>query len=90
MKNFVKSDENISTGVLPTVVVVSFGASMDSSGAPRAPAVVVVVSMDDTGDADGRLDWLLMIDNLECCEARERTRAKWFLRIILRPEVSEA
>ena len=29
-----KSDENISTGLLPTVVVVSFGASMDSSGAP--------------------------------------------------------
>ena len=85
-----KSDENISTGLLPTVVVVSFGASMDSSGAPRAPVVVVVVSVDDTGDAVGKLSWLLMIDNLECCEARERTRAKWFLRIILRPESSEA
>ena len=90
MKNFVKSDENISTGVLPTVVVVSFGAFMDSSGAPRAPAVVVVVSMDDTGDADGRLGWLLMIDNLECCEARERTRAECVFGIILRPESSKA
>ena len=90
MKNVVKSDENISTGVLPTVVVVSFGASMDSSGAPRAPVVVVVVSVDDTGDAAGKLGWLLMIDDLECCEARERTRAKCIFRIVPRPKSSEA
>ena len=76
MKNFVKSDENISTGVLPTVVVVSFGAFMDSSGAPRAPAVVVVVSTDDIGDADGRLGWLLMIDNFRMLRSTRKDKNK--------------
>ena len=80
-----KSDENISTWLLLAVVLVSFDASIGSSGTSLAPVLVVVVSVDDTGDADGKLDGLLMIVGLEPREAGERTRAKRFFSIILRP-----
>ena len=85
-----KSDDSTSTWLLLAVVLVSFDASIGSRGTSLAPVLVVVVSVDDTGDADGKLDGLLMIDGLEPREAGERTRAKGFFSIILRPESSKA
>ena len=68
----------------------SLAASLGSGSTSSSPVLVVIVSVDDTGDADGKLDWLFMINALEPCEAGERTRAKGFFSIILRPESSKA
>ena len=90
MKNFVKSDGDMPTGLSPLVTFVSLAASLGSGSTSSVSVLVVVVSVDGTVDADGKLDWLFMISALESCEARERTRTKGFLSIILRPEMSKA
>ena len=85
-----KSDGDMPTWLSPLVTFVSLAASLGSGSTSSVSVLVVVVSVDGTVDADGKLDWLFMINALEPREAGERTRAKGFFSIILRPESSKA
>ena len=73
------------TWLSPLVTFVSLAASLGSGSTSSVSVLVVVVSVDGTVDADGKLDWLFMVSALEPGEAGERTRAKRFFSIILRP-----